>query len=145
VDVDPAGAPARAHELCLTAMGHAAELRAVMRAGSTVSPATVMGLACLVLAGAVTVLRVALGVGATASLAGAAMIAAICMVTLTSAGRSEVVRAALLGAGTAGAAVLATARAAPLDPPDVIASLAVLVLAVRFGLGIGASRDPRRK
>ncbi len=143
VEFDPAAAPARAHELCLTAMGHAAELRAITRAGPTTSAAMIIGLACLLVAGTVTALRVFLGVEALASLAGGALVAGVCVVVLTDASRIEVARAALLGAGTAGAAVLATARVAPLNPPGLIASLVAVVLAVRFGLGIGAPRDPR--
>ncbi|WP_239377715.1 hypothetical protein [Frankia sp. Cj5] len=146
---DPAGAPARAHELCLTAMGHAAELRAVTRAGSTASAAIVIGLACLLIAAGVTALRLFLDVAALATLlatlAVAALVAGVCVAALTDTGRVETARAALLGAGTAGAAVLATVRVAPLDPPGVIISLVVLALAVRFGLGVGAPRDPRRQ
>ncbi|WP_131786146.1 hypothetical protein [Protofrankia symbiont of Coriaria ruscifolia] len=145
VPFEPSEAPGRAHELCLTAMGHAAELRAVTRAGSSASTAIVIGLGCLLAAGGVTVLRVLLGVEALPSLTGAAVVAAVCVTALTDAGRAEVARAALLGAGTAGAAVLATVRVASLDPTDVIASLAALVLAVRFGLGVGAPRRPQRK
>ncbi len=142
---EPSEAPGRAHELCLTAMGHAAELRAVTRAGSSASTAIVIGLGCLLVAGGVTVLRVLLGIEALPSLTGAAVVAAVCVTALTDAARVEVVRAALLGAGTAGAAVLATVRIVSLDPTDVIASLAALVLAVRFGLGVGAPRRPQRK
>ncbi len=142
---DPSSALGRAHELCLTAMGQAAELRGITRAGATGSTAIVIGLACLLVAGGVTALRVFLGVQALPPLVGAAVVAAVCVVALTDAGRGDIARSALLGAGTAGVAVVATARVAPLDPPDVIASLTALVLAGRFGLGIGAPRSPRGK
>ncbi|AEH09594.1 MULTISPECIES: hypothetical protein [Protofrankia] len=145
VPFEPSEAPGRAHELCLIAMGHAAELRAVTRSGSSASAAIVIGLGCLLVAGGVTVLRVLFGVAALPSLTGAAVLTAVGVAVATDVARVEVARAALLGAGTAGAAVLATIRVASLDPTDVIASLVALVLALRFGLGVGAPRHPQRK
>ncbi len=142
---EPSKAPRRAHELCMTAMGHAAELRAVTRSGSSASAAVVIGLGCLLVAAGVTVLRALAGVEALPALTGAAVVTAFCVAVATDAARVEVARAALLGAGTAGAAVLATARMVSLDPTDVIASLVALVLALRFGLGVGAPRHPQRK
>jgi hypothetical protein len=137
--VDPATAPAEAYRLCLEAMSQAAELRAVSRPGSAASAGLLTGAGCALVAGLVAVARIFLDAAALPCLAaGAVACAALVAVGVEGAGARAVSRAALMGAGTAGAAVIATLRFVPPEPAGVVASLASLALALRFGLGFGA-------
>ncbi len=138
-EVDPAAAPARAHDLCMRAMTQTAELRAVSGSGGP-PPALVTALSCILTAAAVVAARIAVRIPGVGCIAAAALAVALAVALASSGGSRAVVRAGLLGAGLAGIAVLATATAHPPDPSGVVAAVVVVAVAFRFGLGIGGRR-----
>jgi hypothetical protein len=136
--VDPATAPAEAYQLCLNAMSQAAELRAVNRAGSSASVGLLTGAGCALVAGVVAVVRIFLSAAGLPCLVAAAVACAALVTVGADGGARAAARAALMGAGTAGVAVLVTLRFVPPEPVGIIGSLAAVALALRFGLGFGA-------
>lgn len=140
--VDPRTAPRQAYELCLDAMSKAAELRAVSKGTGPASAGLLTALACLLILGIVGLLRAFVAAPALPCLVGSTVAAAV-LVALGAGGEDgakAVLRAGTLGAGTAAVMVLATFRLAPMEPVGVIASLAALAVAVRFGLGLGGGQ-----
>jgi hypothetical protein len=136
--VDPAAAQNEAYQLCLQAMSQAAELRAVNRAGSSASVGLLTGAGCALVAGVVAVVRILLSAAGLPCLVAAAVACAALVTVGADGGARAAARAALMGAGTAGVAVLATLRFVPPEPVGIIGSLAAVALALRFGLGFGA-------
>jgi hypothetical protein len=138
-EVDPATAPAQAHDLCMRAVAGAAELRAVAGLGGP-PPALVTGLASVLTGAAVVAARLLVSVPGLGAIAAAALAVALAVALASRGGYRAVVRGGLLGAGAAGIAVLVTARGHAHDPSGLIAAVVAVALAFRFGLGIGGRR-----
>ncbi|WP_241831614.1 hypothetical protein [Parafrankia soli] len=137
--VDPERAKKLAYRLCLEVMARSAELRAVTKGASGMSAGLVTALCCA-LGGALTVAaRVFVAAPALPCLAAAGGVGAIAVVAATGSSAAAAVRSALLAAASAAVAVFATFGFVPIEPAGAIGSLAVLALALRFGLGFGAA------
>ncbi|WP_243657610.1 hypothetical protein [Parafrankia sp. BMG5.11] len=137
--VDPERAKKLAYRLCLEVMARSAELRAVTKGASGMSAGLVTALCCA-LGGALTVAaRVFVAAPALPCLAAAGGVGAIAVVAATGSSAAAAVRSALLAAAAAAVAVFATFGFVPIEPAGAVGSLAVLALALRFGLGFGAA------
>ncbi|CAI7978829.1 conserved membrane hypothetical protein [Frankia sp. Hr75.2] len=137
--VDPERAKKLAYRLCLEVMARSAELRAVTKGASGMSAGLVTALCCA-LGGALTVAaRVFVAAPALPCLAAAGGVGAIAVVAATGSSAAAAVRSALLAAASAAVAVFATFGFVPIEPAGAVGSLAVLALALRFGLGFGAA------
>jgi len=135
----------RARMLCLRALASGAELRGALRASSSLSVGLATAGGCALVAVVVTVARVFFGAVGLPCVLGALIVgAAVVSVGTEGGGARAAGRSALLAAGTAGAAVLATLRVAPVEPLGIVASLLALAAAVRFGLGFGAPAKPEK-
>lgn len=77
-------------------------------------------------------------VAAIPSLAIGGALAAAPVEMATDGGRRDVLRAALVGVGTAGLAVLLTAGRAHADPAGIALAFVAIAAALRFGLRVGS-------
>lgn len=135
---DVAEGPGKAHDHCLRALQVAAELRGSGGGPSAAATLWMMVLGGLLAFGMVLLLHGFGVVGAIPSLAIGGALAAAPVEMATEGGRRDVLRAALVGVGAAGLAVLLTAGRAHTDPAGIALAFVGVSAAIRFGLRAGS-------
>lgn len=135
---DVAEGPREAHDHCLRALQVAAELRGSGGGASTAATAWMTALGGLLAFGVILLLHGYDVVAAIPSLAIGGALAAAPVEMATDGGRRDVLRAALVGVGTAGLAVLLTAGRAHADPAGIALAFVAIAAALRFGLRVGS-------